>query len=64
MPDGLLARRYVERCGVDGIGCDASVPLDFMAQGSELEIVDSAGHFLHVERPEVVNLRILEFLKS
>ena len=39
-------------------------PLDFMAQGSELEIVDSAGHFLHVERPEVVNLRILEFLKS
>src|SRR5262249_37716535 len=28
---GLLARGYVERCGVDGIGCDASVPLDFMA---------------------------------
>ena len=39
-------------------------PLDFMAQGSELEIVDAAGHFLHLERPDVVNLRILEFLKS
>jgi pimeloyl-ACP methyl ester carboxylesterase len=39
-------------------------PLDFMAEGSELEIVDAAGHFLHLERPEVVNLRILDFLKS
>ena len=35
-------------------------PLDFMAEGSALEIVDDAGHFLHVERPDVVNRRILE----
>jgi pimeloyl-ACP methyl ester carboxylesterase len=28
----------------------------------EVEIIDGAGHFLHVERPEVVNQRILEFL--
>ena len=39
-------------------------PLDFMAEGSEIEIVDGAGHFLHLERPEVVNRRIVEFLKA
>jgi pimeloyl-ACP methyl ester carboxylesterase len=37
-------------------------PLDFLAEGSELEIVDGTGHFLHVERPDVVNARIIEFL--
>jgi pimeloyl-ACP methyl ester carboxylesterase len=37
-------------------------PLDFMAEGSEMEILDGAGHFLHVERPDVVNRRIVEFL--
>jgi pimeloyl-ACP methyl ester carboxylesterase len=39
-------------------------PLDFMAEGSELEIVDDAGHFLHVERPDVVNQRIVSFLTA
>ncbi len=28
-----------------------------------VEIVDDAGHFLHLERPDVVNARILEFLR-
>ncbi len=37
-------------------------PLDFLAEGSEMEIVDGTGHFLHVERPDVVNARILGFL--
>ncbi|HWD53756.1 MAG TPA: alpha/beta hydrolase [Acidimicrobiales bacterium] len=37
-------------------------PLDFLAEGSEMEIVDEAGHFLHVERPDIVNRRIIEFL--
>ena len=27
-----------------------------------VEIIDGAGHFLHIERPDVVNRRILEFL--
>jgi pimeloyl-ACP methyl ester carboxylesterase len=31
-------------------------------QGVEVEIVPGAGHFLHLERPEVVNRRIVEFL--
>ena len=38
-------------------------PLEFLAEGSDMEIVDGAGHFLHVERPDVVNPRIVEFLK-
>ena len=33
-------------------------PLDFMAEGSAVEIIDDTGHFLHVEQPEVVNRRI------
>ena len=39
-------------------------PLDFMAEGSAVEIVDDTGHFLHVEQPEVVNRRIIRFLTS
>ena len=30
--------------------------------GSRVELVDDAGHFLHVERPDVVNRLILDFL--
>jgi pimeloyl-ACP methyl ester carboxylesterase len=39
-------------------------PLDYMADGSAFEIVDDAGHFLHVERPDVVNRRIIDFLTA
>ena len=39
-------------------------PLDFMAEGSEMQIVDGAGHFLHLERPDVVNARIVGFLTA
>ena len=39
-------------------------PLDFMAEGSEMEIVDGAGHFLHLERPDVANRRIVDFLTA
>jgi pimeloyl-ACP methyl ester carboxylesterase len=39
-------------------------PLDFMADGSEMEIVDGTGHFLHLERPDVVNRRIVGFLTA
>jgi pimeloyl-ACP methyl ester carboxylesterase len=37
-------------------------PLDFMADGSAVEVVDDAGHFLQVERPDVINDHILRFL--
>jgi len=30
--------------------------------GSRMEVVDDAGHFLHVERPDLVNRLILDFL--
>ena len=39
-------------------------PLDFLAPGSDVDIVDKAGHFLHLERPDVVNPRIVQFLKA
>jgi pimeloyl-ACP methyl ester carboxylesterase len=48
----------------DGCMLTSSIgaPLDFMAEGSEMEMVANAGHFLHLEQPESVNRRIVEFL--
>ena len=37
-------------------------PLDFLAVGSAYQVVDRSGHFLHVERPDVVNRLVVEFL--
>jgi len=39
-------------------------PLDFMAEGSQMVVVEDAGHFMHVEQPDVVNRHIVEFLSS
>jgi pimeloyl-ACP methyl ester carboxylesterase len=39
-------------------------PLDFLAEGSVAEVIEDAGHFLHVERPDVVNRAILDFLTT
>jgi pimeloyl-ACP methyl ester carboxylesterase len=39
-------------------------PLDFLAEGSQVEVIDDAGHFLHVERPDVVNRRIVDFVTA
>jgi len=45
------------------MGADLIGPVtDFLGPGSELEVVEGAGHFFHVERPDVVNLRILDFI--
>jgi pimeloyl-ACP methyl ester carboxylesterase len=43
---------------LDSIGS----PLDHLAEGSRMEVIDDAGHFMHVEQPDVVNRHIVEFL--
>lgn len=32
------------------------------SEGSRMEVVDDAGHFLHVERPDVVNALVVDFV--
>jgi pimeloyl-ACP methyl ester carboxylesterase len=48
------------------VGPEAVTPamLDFLGPGSEIMMVEGAGHFAHVERPEVVNAKILDWLSS
>lgn len=43
---------------------DASVAAALPAPGSRIEVVPGTGHFLHVERPEIVNGLIVDFLRS
>lgn len=40
----------------------AGRPLDYLCEGSKMVTVEAAGHFLHLERPEVVNGHVLDFL--
>lgn len=47
--DGCIGARYAER----------AEPL--LPAGSRVEILDDAGHFLHLERPDLVADRVLEF---
>ncbi len=48
-------------------GCMGAELLDGMAalfpRGLDVEVVPDAGHFVHQERPELVNRRVLEFLR-
>jgi pimeloyl-ACP methyl ester carboxylesterase len=44
--------------GLDIIGPVA----DHLGPGSAVEVVEGAGHFFHLERPDVVNDLILGFL--
>jgi pimeloyl-ACP methyl ester carboxylesterase len=37
---------------------------DFLGPGSEVAIIDDAGHFLQLEKPEEFNRRVLDFLDS
>ncbi|XVQ09097.1 alpha/beta fold hydrolase [Spirillospora sp. CA-255316] len=50
--------------GVDVVlpGGDVSAVLGQLPDGSQVEAVPGAGHFLHVERPGDVNARILDWL--
>jgi pimeloyl-ACP methyl ester carboxylesterase len=46
------------------VGPEAVTPaiLDSVGPGSEILMVEGAGHFAHVERPDVVNAKILDWL--
>ncbi len=45
------------------LGIDIVGPVtDFLAPGSEMVVIDGAGHFLHVERPDEVNEHIIRFV--
>jgi pimeloyl-ACP methyl ester carboxylesterase len=48
------------------VGSEAITPaiLQFVGPGSRLLMVEGAGHFAHVERPDVVNPAILDWLTS
>ena len=46
--------------GVDRIGGAQ----DLLSEGSRIEIVDGVGHFLHLEKPEVLNPLIVEWVRS
>jgi pimeloyl-ACP methyl ester carboxylesterase len=37
-------------------------PLEFMVEGSKVVVLDHAGHFMNVERPDEVNRHVLEFI--
>jgi pimeloyl-ACP methyl ester carboxylesterase len=48
--------------GCMGLEVAESARAFLTSDGSRMEVVDDAGHFLHVERPDVVNRLIVEFL--
>ncbi|GAA4810190.1 alpha/beta fold hydrolase [Nocardioides caeni] len=50
--DGCLDARWAGRIG------------DRLPAGSRVAVIEAAGHFLQLERPDVVNARILEFLRE
>ena len=53
--------------GVDDgcMGIDTIGPVtDFLAPGSEMVVVEGAGHFMHVERPDEVNDHIIRFITA
>lgn len=52
-----------ERDGCIGAGVVDRVR-DFLSTGSDVVLVEEAGHFLHLERPDEVNHRIVDFLTS
>jgi pimeloyl-ACP methyl ester carboxylesterase len=50
--------------GCMGIEVAQAATAFLTSPGSRMEVVDDAGHFLHVERPEVVNRLIVDFVTA
>ncbi|MBF6333110.1 alpha/beta fold hydrolase [Nocardia transvalensis] len=50
-----------DTCGLERTGAQA---LDFLPPGSARIVVERAGHFAHLDRPDVIARRILEFIRS
>jgi pimeloyl-ACP methyl ester carboxylesterase len=48
--------------GCLGVELTEGVAAALTVEGSRCEIIDGAGHFLHVERPEAVNPLIVDFV--
>ena len=47
------------------IGVEVAEAARGMVPGNvSVEIIDGSGHFLHLERPDEVNRRVIEFLAS
>ena len=56
---------YLHGADDGAIGVEvAEAARPMVGENVSIEIVAGAGHFLHLEQPEVVNRRIVEFLTS
>jgi pimeloyl-ACP methyl ester carboxylesterase len=47
--------------GCLGLEVAADAP-NFLSEGSEMAVIDGAGHFLQVEKPDEVNARVIKFV--
>ena len=62
-----LRERRVTATEVAADGCYVGLVSDaesHLSPGSRMEVVEDAGHFLHLERPETVNERILAWVRA
>jgi pimeloyl-ACP methyl ester carboxylesterase len=50
--------------GCMGLEVAETAPMFLTSEGSRMEVVDDAGHFLQLEQPEVVNRLVLDFVRS
>ena len=47
-----------------GLEVAETAPTFLTSEGSRMEVVDDAGHFLQLEQPEVVNRLVLDFVSA
>jgi pimeloyl-ACP methyl ester carboxylesterase len=55
---GVLGREQEEM----GWGVEPQQVMPYMPHGARCEVLDDVGHFVHIERPELVSGMVLEFL--